>query len=99
MFVTFIGKQQSIWRPMLVMLRNERIKRTQNRLITISKPRVDDLLGGVQECPPVLLNQPLDLPPGLKTHIDLPVMQGGPAVAVDEEEAEKEDADKGSVRK
>ena len=84
---------------MLVMLRNERIKRTQNRLLTISKPRVDDLLGGVQECPPVLLNQPLDLPPGVKTQIDLPVMQGGPVAAADKEEAEKEEADKGSVRK
>ena len=84
---------------MLVMLRNERIKRTQDRLLTIFKPRVDDLLGGVQECPPVLLNQPLDLPPGLKTQIDLPVMQGGPVVVVDEEETENEEADKGSVRK
>ena len=99
MFVTFIGKQQSIWRPMLVLLQNKRIKRTQNRLITISKPRVDDLLGGVQECPPVLLNQPLDLPPGVKTQIDLPVMQGGPVAAVDEDKAEKEEADKGSMRK
>ena len=84
---------------MLVMLRNELIKRTQKRLLTISKPRVDDLLGGVQECPPVLLNQPLDLPPGVKTQIDLPVMQGGPVVVVDEDKAENEEDDKGSVRK
>ena len=84
---------------MLVMLRNERIKRTQKRLLTIFKPRVDDLLGGVQECPPVLLNQPLDPPPGLKTQIDLPVMQGGPVAALDEDKAENEEADKGSVRK
>ena len=66
---------------------------------SIFKPRVDDLLGGVQECLPVLLNQPLDLPPGVKTQIDLPVMQGGPVVVVDEEETENEEADKGSVRK
>ena len=84
---------------MLVMLQNERLKETQNRLLTIFKPRVDDLLGGVQECLPVLLNQPLDLPPGVKTQIDLPVMQGGPVVVVDEEETENEEADKGSVRK
>ena len=84
---------------MLVMLQNERLKETKNRLITIFKPRVDDLLGGVQECPPVLLNQPLDLPPGVKTQIDLPVMQGGPVVAVDKDKAEKEEDDKGSVRK
>ena len=70
---------------MLVILRNERIKRTQGRLLTIFKPRVDDLLGGVQECPPVLLNQPLDLLPGVKTQVDLPVMQGGPVAAVDED--------------
>ena len=80
-------------------LQNERIKRKQGRQLTISKPRVDDLLGGVQECPPVLLNQPLDPPPGVKTQIDLPVMQGGPVVVVDEDKAEKEEADKGSVRK
>ena len=84
---------------MLVMLQNERTKKTQNRLLTIFKPRVDDLLGGVQECLPVLLNQPLDLPPGVRTQIDLPVMQGGPVAAVDEDKAEKEEADKGSVRK
>ena len=81
------------------MLRNECLKKTQNRLITISKPRVDDLLGGVQECPPVLLNQQLDLPPGVKTQIDLPVMQGGPVAAVDEDKAKNEEDDKGSVRK
>ena len=84
---------------MFVMLRNERFKRTQSRLLTISKPRVDDLLGGVQECLPVLLNQQLDPPPGVKTQIDLPVMQGGPVVAVDEDKAKNEEADKGSVRK
>ena len=84
---------------MFVMLRNERFKRTQSRLLTISKPRVDDLLSAFQECPPVLLNQPLDLPPGVRTQIDLPVMQGGPVVVVDEDKAEKEEADKGSVRK
>ena len=84
---------------MLVLLRNECFKKTQNRLLTIFKPRVDDLLGGVQEFLPVLLNQPLDLPPGVKTQIDLPVMQGGPVVALDEDKAKNEEADKGSVRK
>ena len=84
---------------MLVMVQNERTKKTQNRLLTIFKPRVDDLLGGVQECPPILLNQPLDLPPGLKTQVDLPVMQGGPVVVVDEDKAQNEEADKASVRK
>ena len=84
---------------MLVMLRNELIKRTQKRLLTIFKPRVDDLLGGVQECPPVLLNQPPDPPPGVRTQIDLPVMQGGPVAAVDEDKAKNEEDDKASVRK
>ena len=84
---------------MFVMLRNERFKRTQSRLLTISKPRVDDLLGGVQECLPVLVDQLLGLPPGLKTQVDPPVMQGGPVVTVDEDKANNEEADKGSVRK
>ena len=84
---------------MNVTLWNERFKKTQGRLLTIFKPRVDDLLGGVQECLPVLLNQPLDLPPGVRIQIDLPVMQGGPVVVVDEAKAENEEEDKGSVRK
>ena len=83
------------------MPRNELIKKNtrQATLLTIFKPRVDDLLGGIQECLPAPLNQLLDLPPGVRTQIDLPVMQGGPKAALDEDKAEKEEDDKGSVRK
>ena len=59
---------------------------------TIFKPRVDQVLGDLQQLVPVLVHDPANLRPSLKVEtLDPPVMPGGPPAAADEQEDDDED--------
>ena len=59
---------------------------------TVFKSSVDQVLGTSKQFVPVLVHFLLDPDPSLKAQtLHLPVVEGGPAVAVDKDEADKED--------
>ena len=60
--------------------------------LTIFKPRVDQVLGDLQQLVPVLVHDPANLRSSLKVEtLDPPVMPGGPPAAADEQEDDEED--------
>ena len=59
---------------------------------TIFKPRVDQVLGDLQQLVPVLVHDPANLRSSLKVETpDPPVVPGGPPAAADEQEDDEED--------